>query len=155
FSPSGRALATGGSDTTVLLWDLTGRTELGARANGKPTARELASLWADLDGDARKAHRAMARLEAAPDEPLTLLQKELKPAKGKALTDKELAQLIADLDDDSFDRREKASKALERAGRRMRPALLKALDAKPSAEAKRRLHELLETISVALPTAEE
>jgi hypothetical protein len=155
FSPDGRTLATGGVDTTILLWDLTGQTELAGRSRDRPTAKELASLWDDLDGDARKAHRSMTRLTAAPAEALALLQKELKPAPGEPLTAKDIERLIADLDDDSFDRRERASKALEQAGRRVRPALLRTLEAKPSPEKKRRLAELLDAITVVFPTASE
>jgi WD40 repeat protein len=156
FSPDGRTLAAGGGDTTVVLWDLTGRTELAGKLRGKPTAEELAGLWADLKGrDARKAHRAIAGLAAAPAEALPLLQKELRPAPGKGLSEKEVEQLLADLDDDSFAVREKASAALKEAGRTLRPALLQALQARPSVEKTRRLRQLLEGLSVVLPSPGE
>src|SRR5262249_61646381 len=98
---------------------------------------DLAALWADVKGgDARKAHRAMARLAAAPVEALPLLRKELRPAPGKDLSEKEVEQRIADLDDNTFAVREQASAALREAGRTLRPALLPALQARPSVEQK-------------------
>jgi WD40 repeat protein len=154
FSPDGRTLATGGDDTTILLWDVTGRTTLPAKL-AKPTAAELAQLWADLDAaDAARAHRAMARLTANPLETLALFQKELKPAPGKALTDKEAERLIGQLDDDSFAVREKASRELAEAGVIVRPLLLKALEAKPAAEKQRRLKELVDALAASAPPPE-
>ena len=149
FSPDGRILATTGGDTTVLLWDLTGRTDVAARAKAGPTAEELARLWADLDSpDARKAHSAMARLTGAPVEALALLHRELKAVPGKAPTEKELERMLFDLDDDSFEVRDKASRALKEAGPAVRAALVKALKGNPSAEKTRRLEELHGALSL-------
>jgi hypothetical protein len=151
FSPEGRTLAAGGSDTTVMLWDMTGQTAA-ARRKGKPTGAEL---WADLDSaDAEKAYRAMARLTAAPAETVLLFRKELKPAPGKPPPEKEVKQLIDNLADDSFEVREKASRALEDAGAAVRPALLAALKASADLEKKRRLEELLRALTPAGPVPE-
>jgi WD40 repeat protein len=151
FSLDGRLLATGGADSTVLLWDVTCGTG-GDIPRGRPTAAELAALWGDLDStDAGKAHRAMARLTLTPAEALDLFQKELKPAEGKPLPDKVVERLIAELDDESFEVREKATRALEQAGRTVRGALFKALEAGATAEKKRRLQGLLDGMASLAP----
>src|SRR5262249_58764723 len=94
--------------------------------------------------DAGRAHQGMARLAAAPAEAVALLRQRVKPDLRKSLGAQEVERLIADLESDSFAVREQASRALEEAGRSVRPALLKALDAQPGAEKKRRLRHLLE-----------
>jgi WD40 repeat protein len=155
FSSDGLTLATGGTDTTVLLWDATGRAELAGDAKAKSTADELPALWSALDSpDAHKAHAAMARLTAAPAEALALFGKELKPAAGKPPTEKETERLIADLDNDSFDVRENASRALGLAGNVVRPALLKAKKEKSGPERKRRLEDLLGALAPKEPPRE-
>jgi WD40 repeat protein len=154
YSPDGRTLATGGSDTTVLLWDLTVPPGLAVRPGTRLTPEEAAGLWADLDGDARTAHRAMARLAADPPTAAALVRRELKPAAGAALGPGEVERLLADLDDESFEVREKASVALGRAGRPVRPALQQALAADPGPEKRRRLQELLDALTEAGPPPE-
>jgi HEAT repeat protein len=55
-----------------------------------------------------------------------------------------VAKLIADLDSDDFDVREKATKELGRLGDQVARACRKALADRPSPEMRRRLQELLE-----------
>src|SRR5262249_36620780 len=117
---------------------------------------QLAGLWSDLSsGDPRTGHQAMIRLAAAPAEAVTLLRQRLKPAAGKRLEGQEVERLIAGVEDDSFPVRERASQALEEAGRPVRPALLQALEAKPGAEKKRRLQHLLERMPATAGPAPE
>ncbi len=67
FTADGKTLVSGGSDTTGLVWDLTGRLELD-KGKGKPlTTDELKRCWADLAGDnAERAYQAIRRLAADP-----------------------------------------------------------------------------------------
>ncbi|MGH7606858.1 MAG: HEAT repeat domain-containing protein, partial [Gemmatimonadales bacterium] len=59
---------------------------------------------------------------------------------------KQVERWIADLDNDNFDRREKATKELEKLGRDAAPALRKALEGEPGAEKRRRIEQLLEKL---------
>ncbi len=147
FSRDGRMLASGGMDTTVMLWDVTGVAALSRLRQHKPSLAERAALWADLDNtDARTAHKAMARLLAWPAETMTLFRKELKPAAGKPPEEKDIQRWIVELGDESYEVREKATKALSAAGRAARSSLLTALTTSSDLEKKRRLEALLRTL---------
>jgi len=155
FAPDGRTLATAGTDTTVLVWNLVGGVEEAGRPAGQLTEQDLADLWSDLESsDARKAHRAMSRLIAAPEQAVGLIRQRVPPAAGKPLEAREVERLLANLDNDSFAVREKSHLALEAAGKSVRPALLEALEGKLSPEKKRRLQELLDAMTSAGPTPE-
>src|SRR5262249_20077768 len=152
FSPDGRRIATGSWDTTILLWDLGASSAQPAK---KLTARELDEAWSALEAaDGKTAYAAMSKLMAAPADALALLQKQLKPTRGKVLDDETVARWVSDLDHRRFERREQAMRDLESAGKRAEKALRKALEGKPSAELKRRVQQLLDKLEVQTPTQE-
>jgi hypothetical protein len=124
-----------------LIWDVSSRVERITPA--ELTTDKAKRLWEDLvDEDAIKAYQAIITLAATPRVSLAMIKAHLHPA---ILPDSpEVARLLADLDSDQFDKREKADKALEKLGDSVEPALLEALKNQPSPEMKRRLEELLD-----------
>jgi len=140
FSPEGKLLASAGSDTTVLIWT--------AHEQTKPrdvSGKELEALWNDLaDDDGGKAYRAIGTLRAASRRTVPFLKTHLRPT--PAVDAKCLARLIADLDDERFAIREKASTELAKYGDRAEPALRKMLEGKPSLEVRRRIEAMLEQL---------
>jgi RNA polymerase sigma factor (sigma-70 family) len=138
FSADGTRLATGSSDTTVLIWDVKGKP----RARMNLSGEELAALWVDLFGaDAASAYGAIRKMAAAPAQSVPFLKQRLRPV--LPADPHRIAQLLANLDSNRFTVREKASRELEQLGARAMPALRKALEGKPSAEARRHLERLL------------
>jgi hypothetical protein len=139
FAPDGNRLASASSDTTVLVWDLRG---------GPPAARPLSeetlkALQADLaDPDAAKAYRAMQALASAPGQGVPLLKRLLPPV--PRVEEDRLTRLLADLDSENFETREKAAAELEKAGEAAELALRQALRKNPPVEARRRLERLLD-----------
>lgn len=136
FTSDGNALAVGRADTTVLLWDLAGRRP----SAGQPAAADLPRLWADLAGDAVKARQAMGKLIGDPGQAVPFLKKQLQPAPP---VPPQIKQLIANLDGERFEVREKAAKDLEELGDSAGPALREVLESKPSLEVRRRVERLL------------
>jgi WD40 repeat protein len=142
YSPDGRSLASGSWDTTVLLWDIYGLRDAGAR---DLTVQELDEAWKDLSGpDAAKGFQATRRLAATPRQVLPELARQLKPV--VAVGRQEIARMIKDLDSDSFEVRQKAFDDLERLGELAEEDLRKMLAAELSVEVRRRVEQLLEGI---------
>jgi len=107
------------------------------------SAKELQSLWEKLaDTDDDKALRAQGMLYAASRQSVPFFKEHLRPVEQRN-QDKEIARLIADLDDDDFKKREAATEKLIRLGSAALPAVRRALDATPSLEARRRLDLIL------------
>jgi WD40 repeat protein len=137
FTPDGRRLATGHPDGTILFWDVSL-----PRLTPQPLATtELEALWTDLaNADATKAWRAVWRLSETPAAARLLREriKPIAPAPGDQVRD-----VLADLDNESFERRQAAVKRLKDWGPSAAPALRQALEANPSPEKKRLIQEVL------------
>jgi WD40 repeat protein len=127
FSPDGKFLASGGGDTTVLLWDI-GRAR-------------LEHLWAELVAAEGDSARTIKGLAAKPEKAVPFLKERLRRA---AEMEVRASDLIADLDSDRFQVREKASRELEKLGPDASFALRAALRGNPSNEVRRRIQALLD-----------
>jgi len=103
-------------------------------------------LWADLAGaDAGKAYRAIWALARAPEQSGRLLRAKLRPVAGPA-DPRRLAHLIADLDDDLFAVRQKASAELGKLGEVAEGPLRRALQRPRSPEVHWRVGLLLKRL---------
>ncbi len=143
FAPNGRTLVCGNGDTTALVWDLTGRLEGGKLRPTDLSQQDLELAWTDLGGtDAARAYTASWTLAAAPRQALPLLRDTLPRA--AAFDAERVGKLIVALDDDDFEKRERATQDLARLGEQVEPALKKALKDTPSAEVRRRIEYLME-----------
>ncbi|MHB1424185.1 MAG: sigma-70 family RNA polymerase sigma factor [Gemmataceae bacterium] len=143
FSPDGLTVASGAGDSTILLWDITGRRPDGRWRAQPLTPRELETCWTSLaNEDAAKAYDAVWALVAAPEQAVPFLQKHLPPVPRPDA--KIVSRLIAELDSDEFVVRQKATDELSKLGDAIAPALRDALQGKPSLEVRRRMQQLLD-----------
>ena len=150
FHPAGKTLVTGGADTTILVWDVTGVAE---RRRQGLAAGELEELWGDLAGeDARQAYRAICTLAARPRLTLPFLRARLQPLPEPSRV--ELIRLLGDLDDEQFAVRERATRRLGNLGEVAEPFLREGLAASSSLESRRRLELLLRRLQTPTPTPE-
>jgi WD40 repeat protein len=141
FSADGKRLASASKDTTVLVWDLTAAPRKAAAVPGRPAERH----WEDLGRtDATVAFRAMTELIGAPEDTVALFRARLAPA--APVSAERIEALIANLSNEKYAVREKATRELARLEGRARRYVLKALAAKLEGEASRRLHQLADLL---------
>ena len=144
FSPDARLLASGGSDTSVLLWDVANLTRERRLPPLRLTQTDLEALWSDLrETDAPIGYRAIWRLVAGAPQAVPFLRDHLKATQ---FDPKRVRQLISCLDDERFEVRERATQDLAGFGRAAELELREALKGSPSAEARRRLQGLLDSL---------
>jgi WD40 repeat protein len=143
FSSDGRKVASGSVDSTILVWDVTGRL----RGNGlQPldlSNEALKELWADMAGeDGYKTHEAIWTMVSAANQAVPFLKQHLRPA--EPADPHQLALWIADLDNRDFEVRNKADLELEKLGELAEPVLREALVNASTAEVRRRVERILE-----------
>lgn len=146
FAPDGRSIASGGGDSSILLWDFTGRMKDGRWQATKWTPRELEQRWSDLASmDGPRAVQAIWDLVAAPEQTVPLFRQRIKPA--QPADTQHVERLIRDLDSDEFQTRIKATEELEKivdgAESALRKKLAEKPSLKPSLEMRRRIEEVL------------
>lgn len=152
YTADSQTLISGSADSTALIWDL-GRLQVPMGPAVKPTDAQLDALWTELAAEPSKAFQALATLSAAPKEAVALFGDRLKPAAGADA--KAIDKLIADLENDKFEIRQKASEELEKLGELAEPALQKVLDGKPALETRQRIDRILESRRFPQPPATE
>ncbi len=142
FAPNGLTVASGSEDSTVLIWDITGRRPDGRWHNNPLTPHQLNAIWTALaNDDAAKAYDAVWTLAAAPEHAVPFLKKHLPPA--PCPDAQAVSRWIAGLDSDTFTVRQKAQEELAKLGDAVTAPLQKALADKPTLEMRRRLQQLL------------
>jgi RNA polymerase sigma factor (sigma-70 family) len=152
FSTDGNHLFSGGTDTTVLTWDLTHLTKPRPAHAGRLPARTIEALWSDLAGDdGARAFAAIRKLCACPEQAVALIKERVRPA--TAPEPKRLASLIAQLESGRFEQRRQAEASLQAFGELAEPALRKALADSPPLSLRQRLDRLL-ALSARIPRAE-
>jgi hypothetical protein len=140
FSPDGRRLASTGNDATVKVWSLGVPRE----STEALSAAELEKLWADLASDhGARAFHAVLTLAAVPRQSVAYLEEHLRPLPALPDQEKQIAQLLAELDDARFHTRQRATQKLEVLGKVVEPALRGLLAERPALEVSRRVERLL------------
>ncbi len=143
FAPDGRTLASGGGDSTILLWDLTGRQKDGKLLHAALTPRELDACWAALAGeDTPKAYDAVWSLVASPEQAVPFLRQKLRPVSQPDAA--HVARLLSDLDSEEFSVRQRAADELGKLGDAIIPDLQRALAKRPPLEVRRRIQQQLD-----------
>jgi WD40 repeat protein len=141
FSPDGLLLASAATDGAPLIWDVTGRILARGPAEALET-KDLDDCWHYLSSrDGAKAWQAILALEARPQQAMALIRERLAP--NPKLGAERLAKLQADLNDDAFQVRERASRQFEVLGQAAASSLRKILASSPPVEVRKRVKKLL------------
>jgi WD40 repeat protein len=144
FAPDSKTLVSGHRDGTALVWPVPAPARAFPEVT-RPGRADLPGLWSGLaDPDATRGQAAAWRLAAAPGAAVPFLAERLRPA--PAPDSRRVEHLLADLDDDQFAVRERATAELARLGEGARDRLRRALAEAASPEARRRLSLILKDL---------
>jgi hypothetical protein len=150
FAPDGKTLASGSRDSTMLLWDV---ASFAAKVEPPASKRDVSAAWADLSSsDATRAFDAICELSAAPAESVQFLKESVHAT--APVDAAKVARLLTDLDSEQFAVRKKASRERDVIGEAAVPLLRKALQGDPSAEARRRIEDVLKKLDSTVPSSE-
>jgi hypothetical protein len=142
FAPNGRTIASGGVDTTVLIWDVASLGGATRSGGSRLTVERVTALWNDLAGDdAERAGVAVAVLSDSGADAVPFLRPRLQPA--RAPDARRLRSLGADLNSDRFAVRERAMRTLRKEGVRAEPEIRRLLKEQPGTDMRARLEQLL------------
>jgi WD40 repeat protein len=141
FSPDGTLIASGAADTSVLLWDVTGKARWGDLKD-KLSDKQLEEEWEALAGDdAVRAFEAIQKLVLSRQAP-AFLKTRLEP-----VTDKFIWEKIGDLGDDLEEGRARAEQELRELGPVAERPLKEASEKQfPSAAAVKRIPDLIKNL---------
>jgi hypothetical protein len=145
-----------GGNAKLLRWVLTGANDRSRRSRGPQqplsTAR-LATCWAGLAADdvdeAAETRHWLTRAPGADRQTVPFLKARLRPDPPADVN--RLERLVAQLEDESFQTREKAQRELEDVGDLASGILKKTLAARPSPELRRRIERILDRSKAASP----
>jgi WD40 repeat protein len=153
FSADGKALLSGSTDTTAIVWDVGRLLEEGRRSRTDLSAAQLQGLWNELGGDdAERAYRALWALVDAPRRAVPFVGERLRPV--PAVDVRRLALLVADLGSKHFAARQRAAQELEKLEDVAEPILRKLLEQSPPLDVRRRAEQLLDRLSGPVRTPE-
>jgi WD40 repeat protein/beta-lactamase regulating signal transducer with metallopeptidase domain len=143
FAPDDRSLASGATDTTILLWDTTAPMKaLAKEQTVELSYGEMETRWSDLAGDdAAKAFQSVLKLSAVPRQAASFLGARLKPA--ARIDPRKIDGWVADLESEKYSVRQDASASLLKTGEQALPALRQVLGAGPRLETRKRVEELV------------
>jgi WD40 repeat protein len=145
FSPSGSLLAVGNGEGTVLVGDL--KQTLATAAQELPSLHEL---WGDLGSpESRRATLAVFDFARHGDEATAWIRTRLIDALSPKTA---IDDAIADLDEDDFERRERATEVLEDIGTPCEESLRNTLAGSSSAEVRMRCRRVLASINTNQPS---
>ena len=147
FSPSGEYLAADEGER-IVIWDV-GEWRKKLAGYEKLTPERLESTWEDLsrwfeDGDEWIDVAPLRQLVGVPDQAIPLLSEKLRPA--SPADPAVVGRLIVELDDESFNVRERASRQLVELDLAAKTLLVDRLKKGVTLEQKRRIETILDSL---------
>jgi dipeptidyl aminopeptidase/acylaminoacyl peptidase len=145
FSPDGKSIVAGFNNGTILVFDVS-NTRPGTISPPNFGKEESEACWTDLAGDdASNAYRATWRLIDAGAQSTPHLRRQLQSV--PVADAGKIQKWIADLNSDTFALRDAASKDLSKIGEQAQMPIQKALKDDLPLETRRRLTQVLETVT--------